>query len=133
MARSRIPALLSIAVILPLGFYSKLLYHGPVSDWVNNSLGGALYEIFWCLVAAFAVARWQPGPIAIGVFAATCALEFLQLWHPAILEWARSFFLGRAVLGSSFDWSDFVYYAAGSAAGYLWLKLLPGRAPRRAP
>jgi hypothetical protein len=55
----------------------------------------------------------------------TCALEFLQLWHPPLLESLRSNFIGRTILGSYFDWSDFTYYFAGSALGYLWLRLMP--------
>ena len=126
MARSRIAAALSLPVVAALGFYSKF-YRGPAQHWVNDSLASVFYEILWCLAAVFAVPRWPPGPIAISVLAATCALEFLQLWHPPFLQWARSFFIGRTILGTDFDWSDFLYYFVGSAAGYLWLKLLPHR------
>jgi hypothetical protein len=130
MGRSRLAAALSLPLVAGLGFYSKF-YRGPAQHWVNDSFASIFYEILWCLAAIFAVPRWPAGPIAISVFAATCALEFLQLWHPPFLQWARSYFLGRTILGTDFDWSDFLYYIAGSAAGYLWLKLLPQS--RRAP
>jgi uncharacterized protein DUF2809 len=116
-------ALPALAVIVPLGIYTKF-YRGPAAAWVNDPLGSVLYEIAWCLVAAIAVPRCRPGPIALGVLAATCALEVLQLWHPPFLEWLRSFFLGRLVLGTTFIWSDFAWYAVGSVAGYALLTIL---------
>jgi hypothetical protein len=64
------------------------------------------------------------GKIAAGVLAATCVLEFLQLWHPPFLEALRSNFLGATILGTTFDWTDFPYYFAGSGIGWLWLSML---------
>jgi hypothetical protein len=64
------------------------------------------------------------GKIAAGVLAATCVLEFLQLWHPPFLEALRSNFLGATILGTTFDWTDFPYYFAGSGIGWLWLNML---------
>ena len=49
----QIHSILCLLVLTPLGFATKL-YHGPAGLWVNNSFGGMFYEIFWCLVAAFA-------------------------------------------------------------------------------
>jgi hypothetical protein len=43
-------------------------------------------------------------------------LEFLQLWRPPLLQAVRSTFLGHALVGSSFAWSDFPYYGAGTLA-----------------
>jgi len=117
--------LVSLAVLTPVAFYSKRGYHGPAAAWVHDSLGGLFYEIFWCLVIALVRPRWSPARVALTVLSATCALEFLQLWHPAPLEWLRSFFIGRTILGSYFDWSDFPYYFAGSALGWLWLRVIP--------
>ncbi len=123
MARSRLAAAISLAVVVSLGYYGKI-YRGPAHHWVNDSFASIFYEIMWCVLAFLVRPRWRPAPIAISVFIATCILEFLQLWHPRILEWARSYFLGRSLLGNFFVWSDFLYYAAGSAIGYLWLSAL---------
>ncbi|HYA16013.1 MAG TPA: DUF2809 domain-containing protein [Bryobacteraceae bacterium] len=119
MSRARIFA--SLVVIVPLGFWLKL-YKGPGAHWLNDSFDGALYEIFWCLVAAFVVPRARPVRIAAGVLIATCALEFLQLWHPPFLEAIRSHFLGAAILGTTFDWMDFPYYFLGCLMGWAWLR-----------
>lgn len=123
LGKQRIYTLIAIAIIVPVGFYSKF-YNGPARHWANDSLGGALYEIFWCLVVFFFFPRQSPLKIALWVFFATCSLEFLQLWHPPFLQYLRSSFIGRTILGVSFNWGDFPYYFAGSAAGYFILKLV---------
>jgi hypothetical protein len=128
MMHRRVVLLISLAVIAPLGFYAKRGYSGPAAHWVHDGLGGVFYEIFWCLAVAPAVPRARPVTIAAWVFAATCALEFLQLWHPAPLEWMRGFFLGRTILGSFFDWWDFLHYLIGSILGWFWLRAIAARA-----
>ncbi len=116
--------LLSILVIVPLGFYTKT-YRGPASDWVNHSLGGTFYVMFWCLAARFLLPKTSAARIAVAVLAATCCIEFLQLWHPPFLEMLRSHFIGAAILGNTFDWFDFPSYFLGAGIAWLWLRLLP--------
>ena len=115
--------LLSLLMIVPIGFYSKF-YTGPAHVWVNDSLGGAFYEIFWCLLIFLFLNKTAPWKIAIIVFIITCSLELLQLWHPPFLELMRSNFIGRTIIGTSFVPSDFIYYILGSAVGWIWLKIL---------
>jgi len=116
-------ALISILIIVPLGLYSKF-YSGQAANWVNNSLGGVLYVIFWCLFAFLFLSNTNPWKIATAVFVITCFLEFLQLWHPTFLEFLRSNFVGRTILGTTFTWSDFPYYVVGGGIGWLWMKSL---------
>lgn len=111
--------LLSIALITPLGFVTKV-YAGPVANWVNNSLGGVLYVIFWSLVFSVFFYRTKPWKIAAIVTLVTCLLEFLQLWHPPFLEAIRSTFLGVTLIGNSFTWLDLVHYLLGCIAS-VWL------------
>jgi len=120
MNRQRLIIFLLLIIIIPIGFLTKF-YTGPFSIWVNNSLGGLFYEIFWCLVIAFIFVKAQPIKIGIWVFVVTCLLEFLQLWHPPFLELFRNNFFGRTILGSSFNWMDFPYYFFGSLMGYFVL------------
>ncbi|OQX28389.1 MAG: hypothetical protein BWK80_00435 [Desulfobacteraceae bacterium IS3] len=124
--KKQIHTLISLAVIVPTGFYSKF-YTGPAADWVNNSLGGVFYEIFWCLVIFLFSKRLKPLKIAVFVLVCTCGVEFLQLWHPGFLEFLRSFFIGRTILGTTFVWSDFPYYFLGSGIGWLWMKCLEAK------
>ena len=121
MNKFRIVALISILIITSLGFASKF-YAGPGAKWFNNSLGGFLYEIFWCLVISFILIKVKSWKIALSVFMITCILEVLQLWHPAFLEAIRSTFIGRTIIGTSFVPSDFIYYAIGSITGWILLK-----------
>lgn len=112
----------SLLVIVPVGFAGKF-YRGPAQAWVNDSLGGLFYVVFWCLVAFWLWPRTRrPGGIALGVLAGTCGLEFLQLWHPHWLQLLRASFLGATILGTTFAGSDFPYYFAGAALGWLWLR-----------
>ena len=62
--------------------------------------------------------------ISLAVLAATCALEFLQLWHPVWLERIRSTFIGRCLLGTTFGWSDFPPYFLGAVIGWALLRIL---------
>ncbi len=117
--RIRLRATAWLAVITPLGFYTKF-YHGPAQAWVSDYLGGAFYEVFWCLFFLLLFPRARPWAIAVPVLVATCALEFMQLWHPPILEMVRSTFLGRALIGHQFVWGDFPYYFAGTGIGW-WM------------
>ena len=119
----RLYTILSLFLITPVGFYTKF-YEGPAAHWVNNSLGGVFYEIFWCLLIFFLVPGVRPALIAVGVLLVTCGLECMQLWHPPFLQWIRGTFLGAAVLGTSFVWTDFPYYFAGSGIGWFWIRLI---------
>lgn len=106
-----------LLLIVPVGFYTKL-YSGPFSMWVNDSLGGLFYIIFWSLLFKLFLPKVKPLKIVTIVFMITCALEFLQLWHPYFLEFLRGNFFGQTILGSSFSWLDFPYYLAGAVMSY---------------
>lgn len=114
---------IAIAIIVPMGLYSKF-YVGPASNWVNNSLGGVLYVSFWSLLFSVLLLGAKPWKIVSWVFLITCALEFLQLWHPSFLEAIRSNFIGVTLIGNSFSWSDIAHYVLGSLASLGLLKIL---------
>jgi len=113
-------ALISLVVILPLGLLSKF-YSGPGALWSNNSLGGVFYVIFWCLLVYLIMPEKNTLAIAAGILAITCALEFMQLWHPPFLEWVRETFIGRSLIGHSFTWRDFPYYFIGAGLALIWM------------
>jgi hypothetical protein len=105
--------LVSLIIIVPVGFYSKI-YSGAFNEWINNSLGGFFYVIFWCLVVRLFSGYRNSFYISVIVLTVTCLLEFLQLWHPSFLEWLRSCFIGQTILGTTFNWYDFIYYILGA-------------------
>lgn len=123
ISRQRLLTLLFLILVVPVGFFTKL-YSGPAQAWINDSVGGLLYEIFWCLVFYFFFPRSKPFIVALSVCVVTCTLEFLQLWQSPFLEVLRSDFLGRTILGNTFNWLDFPYYFAGSAMGFVILKFI---------
>jgi hypothetical protein len=110
---------------MTLGLYSKL-HAGPAEEWVNDSLGGVFYVVFWCLAILLALGRIEPRGVALVVVAVTSSLEFLQLWHPVALEAIRASFVGRALLGTTFSWNDFPYYFLGGGIGWLIVRMLLG-------
>jgi hypothetical protein len=116
-ARRRGHHLLLLAGLVPLGVATKL-YTGPGAGWINGSLGGVLYVVFWILLVTLLRPRWPAAWVALGVLLVTCALEVLQLLHPAWLAPVRAGFIGHALLGSSFSWLDFPHYVAGAPLGY---------------
>jgi hypothetical protein len=121
--------LLVLALLVPLGFLSKH-YCGPAQHWVNTSLSGALYEVFWCLVGALVFRRTHPLKIVAAVLAVTCVLEVLQLFDWDLLRYLRSFYLGRVLIGTTFVPSDFLYYLLGCLAG--WWAIAKLKRPRPA-
>jgi len=128
--RYRLYMLLSIAVITPWGFASKF-YRGPAAFWANNSLGGVLYEIFWCCAVSLILPRARPAAVTASVFAVTAVLEILQLWHPPVLETIRGTFLGATLIGTTFVPADFVYYIMGCVIGGAWLTWVRKRSAGR--
>ncbi|MFL9452122.1 MULTISPECIES: ribosomal maturation YjgA family protein [Nostocales] len=117
--------LLSLLIVTAMGFFFKY-YVGPGDGWLNNYGSAVFYEIFWCLFAFIffkgQAAIWQ---IPLWVFLITCMLEFLQLWHPPLLEQFRATLIGQWLLGTTFTWWDFPHYLLGCVLGWLWLQKLP--------
>ena len=114
---------LSAVILIPVGLYTKF-YSGIGAVWVHNSLGGLVYVVFWCLVFYFLFPYTKIILITAGVLFVTCCLEFMQLWEPAFLTAIRSTFTGRAMIGNSFNWSDFPYYFLGAFTGFFWIRLI---------
>lgn len=111
------------AALVPLGIATKL-YAGPGQPWVAGHAGGFVYVMFWTLLLLAARPSLRPAAAAWGVLAATSLLEALQLWQPPALQAVRGTFLGHALLGSTFAWSDFPHYAVGAAAAVVAARAL---------
>ncbi|MCX7012349.1 MAG: DUF2809 domain-containing protein [Candidatus Sumerlaeota bacterium] len=117
--------LLCLLIVTPIGFATKF-YSGPGSDWSRDYAGGLLYEVFWILLVLAVWTRFRPAAVAGVVFVATSGLEFLQLWKPPSVQAIRGTFLGRTLIGTTFCWGDFPYYAVGCVMAVLiirWVRL----------
>jgi hypothetical protein len=121
----RIRLLFMLLLVAAFGLGAKL-YPGPGRWWVNNwGPASVAYVVFFMLLAAeLAPRRSAAAPIAAAVLVATCALEFLQLWHPPWLTALRSPFVGASLLGTSFSWWDFPAYVVGALLGWALLQWL---------
>ncbi|MFC1887311.1 DUF2809 domain-containing protein [Candidatus Cloacimonadota bacterium] len=116
----RLKLLFTLLLIIPLGLYTKF-YTGIYQNWVNNSLCGIYYTIFWIVLISLILPKRSTGKISLIVFIFTSVLEFLQLWHPKFLMIIREYFLGRTLIGTSFNWTDFIYYLVGCIVGFMWV------------
>ena len=113
--------LAELFITVLLGFALKY-YPGPARDLLNNSLAGIAYVIFWCLLYKLIFPHVKAYKIVLIITLITCLLEFAQLWHPPFLNFLRSFSLGKIVLGTTFNWTDFPYYFLGGFCAWLLLK-----------
>ena len=112
-------------LIVTAGGFQFKWYYGPGHSWFNNYGAGVLYEVFWCLAVFFFIPRKKYATsIAVSVFVITSILETLQLWSPWFLQQARSTFLGKALLGTTFVWWDFPHYLLGCTIGWLCMQAL---------
>ncbi len=128
--KTRIKILVFVVATALAGFAMWRYYRGWAEYWVRFYITGAVYEIFWSLAFFF---FWPRRAcilrIPIIVFAATCALEFLQLWKPQPLQQFRATLVGQALIGTDFVWLQIPFYVAGTLISVLLLKMLAGREP----
>ncbi|OLP16050.1 hypothetical protein BST81_22735 [Leptolyngbya sp. 'hensonii'] len=118
----RLSLWVSLIVIIPIGY--GLRFYGPGPEWLDDLLGGIAYEMFWILLLLLLLPKRSPASIAIGVCLVTCAMEVLQLWQNPVFKSLQATWLGRAVLGNTFTWSDFPNYVLGSGLGWLYVRFL---------
>lgn len=122
----RLALLAGIVLIIPLGYFvrfSKAL-HAPLLQDIGGSLA---YQILMMLGVAFLFPRLSLVKCAVGVFAFSCAVEFLQLWKAPFIREVRATWPGRVILGDTFVWADFPPYAAGCLLGWIVLRSLQAR------
>ncbi len=93
--------------------------------------GDAVWALLVFFLFAFLLPRKPTRQIALlaAVFAA--AIEFLQLYHAPWIDHLRSLWIGRMVLGSTFNPPDLLAYAAGIIVGLLLDRALTFRHSRR--
>jgi len=118
--KERLILLIALMIITPIGFYTKF-YGGFHAKWVNNKLCDVFYVTFWILFFKLIFKKVNNIKISLIVFSITSLIDISQLWHPRFLEYIRTFFLGRTLLGSQFAHSDFLNYAIGAIIAYLIL------------
>ena len=119
----RIIRVISVLFLFFLGIATKL-YSGIYSEFIHNHLGGVIYVIFWILLFSIIFSKSSNLKLSIWVFLATCAIEFTQLIHTPLLDGLREYFVIRALIGSTFNPFDFVWYLVGAILGYILINRL---------
>lgn len=88
-------------------------------DYIPKYGGDAL----WALMVFFAVGAvlCRLSTVRVGLFAfcIACVVEFSQLYHAPWIDAVRNTRLGALAIGSTFNWPDFIAYAAGVGFGIL--------------
>lgn len=96
-----------------------LRFQAPVPEWLRDASGGIAYVIAFAILAGY----WLPPTLAaLAALAFTSTIEFLQLWHPPLVEALRHTLPGRFILGTTFHWSDFPPYVIGALLARTLLK-----------
>jgi len=108
----RKPLFWIIFLLIPVGLSTKF-YHGPLEQWVYLYLGDIFYPMFWYFLIRLVWPRFSIFSCAVSVLGFCTLIEFSQLWNSRFLQIIRHTFVGAVLLGSGFDWLDFVYYAVG--------------------
>ena len=110
-----------LLIIVPLGLFSKA-YRGIGQSWVHDYSGDILYEILWCLVFFwFFPSKKATKIIPLWVFIVTSLIEVSQLFFDRVPIALRETIIWKLLLGSTFVWWDFLYYAIGCLLGWLLL------------
>ncbi len=109
-----------LILLVPIGLATKF-YTGINYFWVNNSLSDILYEIFWSLLLFILFPKIKILTNVLIIFIITSGIEVLQLVDHHLLATARSTFLGKILLGTTFVWADFFYYFLGCLISYFIL------------
>lgn len=109
------------AILLTVLAGYLLRFHAPLPAALRDAAGGLAYVLAFALLASYLL---PPTLSALAALTFTCAIEFLQLWHPPFLEALRHTLPGRLVLGTTFHWSDFPPYFAGALLARTILKRL---------
>jgi hypothetical protein len=102
-----------LVLLIPIGLYTKI-YTGMGHQFVGNSLGGIIYVIFFIMLASLLFPSAPPIKLSFIVLCITCLLELSQLIQNDILNRLRTRFIFRALFGSVFNTSDFLFYVFGA-------------------
>jgi hypothetical protein len=113
-----------LAFVTALGFALKY-YRGCYRQLLNDSLAGVAYVIFWCLLLKLVFNKSSNTWIVALVVFVTCCLEFMQLWQPSFLQVLRAYWLGKTLLGTTFNYADIPFYFLGGIIALIILKKNP--------
>lgn len=111
-----VPYLLSFLLLLTVEVFIALKVHDA---FVRPYLGDVLVVlVLYCLLRGF----WRDPPrlLPLWIFLFAAFVEGCQYFKLVKLLGLEHAPILRTILGSTFDWSDILCYAAGAAVLFLW-------------
>lgn len=114
--RSRPRYALGIALVIGAG----LLWRSqslPLSPFLSKYGGDALWALMVFLGFGFLFNRISTLRLALIALGFAWGVEFSQLYQADWIDWIRATWIGRHVLGVTFNWPDLLAYAIGVASG----------------
>jgi hypothetical protein len=116
MKRSRFVYAVLIGTIILIG----LIVHShiiPLQPALRKYLGDALWAAVAFFMFGLILNRASTGTVAFSAFIFSASIEISQLYHSPGIDSIRATLLGGLVLGSTFNWPDFIAYAIGIGLG----------------
>jgi len=106
--------LIAATIVIGLTVHARII---PMPPPLRKYLGDTLWalNVFWIL--GFIFNRWSLTRIALLAFCFSALVEISQLYHAPGIDSLRDTIFGRLVLGQTFNWPDFLAYAAGVCLG----------------
>ncbi len=106
--------LAGLSVMAGLAWRSKFL---PLTPFLSKYGGDALWAMVVFFGLGFLFPRLAMVELALLSLGVAWGIEFLQLYHAPWIDAIRARWIGRLVLGSTFNAPDLVAYAAGVVMG----------------
>ena len=115
-SRSRLVYLILVGVVIGIGLvlHSRVI---PMPVVLRKYSGDALWALMVFLALGLIFNRASTGRLALAAYCFAATIEVSQLYHAPWIDSIRATTLGVLVLGSTFNWPDFIAYAVGIGAG----------------
>lgn len=120
---SRIFKIILLGLVLVTGLYTRE-YRGDYQTIVNNNAGGIFYVLFGSLFISILFPSWKEYAIASLAFAFACMIEVIQYFHFPFMAPLANNKVTAYLFGSSFNPTDFIFYAIGAVCAWGVLVLI---------
>jgi hypothetical protein len=109
-------ALGGTVIIVGLILHSQMI---PLPPALRKYVGDALWAAVVFFGFGFILNRAATGTVAISAFCFAALIETSQLYHAPWIDSIRATRLAVLILGTTFNWPDFIAYAIGIGFGVL--------------
>ena len=107
---------MGLVIAAGLGLRARMI---PLPAFVIKYGGDALWALMVFCGVGFLLRRASTVRVGLIAICFSCAVEISQLYHAPWIDAVRGTRLGGLALGSTFNWPDFIAYAAGVGVGMM--------------